>query len=360
MVSRGAVRTGRQWSRLAIATRPLSLIVMLCAASLILSFTMTVVRTDDGRQALPPGVAELLGWLPVDTETVIVAQGPFEFHGMDQNTGPILSFRDQARSLAMHLISFNGDGKLEGKLRQQVVLAAVEGARSFRAAKGFGLAPFAGAQIVRFAPECEKVVSDAFQSLVENAPKTATVCGEKVAVYSRTPEADEWHYHIAYPEAGVLVIATDLPYLEAVLQRRVKRPGDSAFPSELQEWRHVDVTATVWAIRHFRLEDARKDPTSPLNQGRRKEVRDSGAIGFVFWYHDSAKLAKGRYLSRSGEALRVTKQKWISPTDFLEPDIQKVADGVVEISEAIGEDEDEGDGSFLFVLMSQLGHLVYL
>lgn len=56
---------------------------------------------------------------------------------------------------------------------------------------------------------------------------------------------------VCSPVEGVVVASTDLGYLREVLLRLRTQPNDRALAASNPEWKLVDTTAKVWAVRHF-------------------------------------------------------------------------------------------------------------
>lgn len=304
----------------------------------------------------PPLWEQLLGWLPEDTETVIVAQGPFE---LPKRATDELKFHEAIQSWAAGLVLDLGDGMLYKSLLGQKVLCAVEGSRRFTAPRGLGVMPYQGCDILQFGPEANGALQKAFRACQERAEKKIELAGEQVAVFTKKHEDDVWSYFVSRPRPGVLICATDQQYLKETLSRIGQKPERRAIPADLPEWKHVDVKARVWAVRHYRKESAKNDPSSPLRPPAAANVSDPAAVGFVFWYSpDSDKVARARYLSGAKDALKLATQGWHHPTERLTPEIRQVAVGVVEIVTSVSEEKTAG--MFLFVLLACLGHGIYL
>jgi hypothetical protein len=303
-----------------------------------------------------PGWEELMWWLPEDTETVIVSQGPIEIparepEGVDFGvaawhlaTGPLMSLKDKL---------------LLKELAGKKILTAVEGSRRFTSPANLGMMPYQGAHLVRFEPAADEALRAAFRLCQEKADRKIEVDGEPVAVFTEKHEQDVWSYLVCRPRPGVLVLATDRTYLEETLKRMGRKPDRRALPPDLPEWRQVDVTAGVWAVRHYRKESAEDDPTSPLRGQAAANVPDPAAVGFVFWYDPTGKKpAKARYLTGAADAVKIVTKGWDHPAEGLKPKVSLAAPGVVEV--AGSPSDDKGGAMFLLVLLGYLGHAIYL
>jgi hypothetical protein len=156
-----------------------------------------------------------------------------------------------------------------------------------------------------------------------------------------------------------LISATNQAFLEETLKRIGKKPDRRALPTDLPEWKHVDVNARAWAVRHYRKESAENDPSSPLGPEAAANVRDTHAVGVVFWYRPEIdKLTHVRYLSGAKNALELAPRGWRHMSEGLTFDIKQAAPGVVEI--AISVSDERTVPMFLFILGASLGHGVYI
>ena len=310
---------------------------------------------------LPKQIEEVFWWLPEDTETAIVAQQPFtvpDVEKRDVEKRKDFNFLRALQLMPSGMAMSIRDLELGKAMHGHKVVFAVEGGRKFRDPRNLGSMRFEGAEIVRFHPDSHEALRKAFHSLAESAPKTVLISGERVPVFTERREADDWSFFVVQPEDGLLIAATERDYLGELLRRRRRRADRRALPEELPEWRQIDLTAPVWAVRHYRKKGAEHDPSSPLGPQAAANIPDPEAIGFVFWFDEGRKTAKARYLSRSAKAVKLISQRWINPPEGIDPTIKQVAPGVVEIShELTGE---RGDPIFLFILLGYLGHAVYV
>jgi hypothetical protein len=309
------------------------------AAALLVVLSALPLRGDPNdtkRDSKPyPFVLEALKWLPVDVETVIVFQGSFEFDTAFNESEPTPVFQ----SLPLNLVTSIRKGMLRNPLQGQKVAFAVEGSRRFRSPSGLGMGPFDGCQILRFKDGADDAAKIAFQFCRDHADAKAEVGGRQVAVFKEKWEEDDWTLLVTQPRPQVLLCATDRTFLEEVLKRMDGKPEGRALPEDLSEWQHVNATAPVWAVRHYRKET------------------NSEAIGFVFWYDPkSANPLVARYLSKAGTSTQVFRGFLDFPKDNLKPEITVVAPGVVEVSANAG--AKDGWATFLLLVLDYLGHAV--
>jgi hypothetical protein len=298
----------------------------------------------------PPRWEPLLAWLPEDTETLIVS--PLGFVVPKPVSGEKEEKPDYAKAfqfLPIGPLLWLKDDLLHKELAGLKVLCVVEGSRRFTRPGEFGMMPYEGCHILQFDPEADGTLKKVFRLCQEKADKQLEVAGTKVAVFTEQQGCDQWSYFVCRPRPGVLICATNQDYLEETLKRMESKPTTRALPPDLPEWKHVDSKACVWAIRHYRKETAKEDPSSPLNPAGEGDL---DARGLVFWMSaESGNVAQVRYLSTSKEALKFAKTEW--EVLGLSPKIKLGAPGVVEITISISKEET---ASFFFVLMMRLGH----
>jgi hypothetical protein len=332
---------------------------LLALSLLLVALTDLASATQDGNRADAASATrweQLLNWLPEDTETIIVAQGPLQVPKRDAGE---FSFGESAPLLpAGPLVSLE-NGLLRNALPWQNVVCAVEGSRRFVSPGGLGLMPYQGCHIIEFDAACDGAVQKAFQTCQTKAEKQVQLGDAEVAVFTKKHDNDVWSYFVCRPKPGVLICATDRAYLEATLKRIGRKSEKRALPADLPEWKHVDLKARVWAVRHYRKESAQNDPSSPLRSKAPANVPDPAAVGFVFWYSPGAdKVARARYISGAKDAVNLAAQGWNYPSEGLSPQITQVAPGVVEIVTSIS--EERTGRMYALVLLMHLGHGIYL
>jgi hypothetical protein len=299
----------------------------------------------------PPRWEVLLTWLPEDTETLIVAPGPFEIPKRGPAPAPVLfDFSKAIRFLPVLPLLLLHDELLRNELAGQKVLCAVEGSRRFTRPGEFGLMPYEGCHILQFDPASDDTLRKAVQACQKKAKETIEVAGERVAVFTEKRECDPWTFFVCRPRPGVLICATNRGYLEETLRRIDRKPGTRALPGDLPEWKHVDVKAPVWGIRHYWKELAAEDPSSPLHP----DGDDPAAVGLAFSF-GPGNGGRVRYLSGARDALEIATKGWDIKSEGLSPEIKPVAPGVIEITVSIPPKE-ESAAMFMFVLMLRLGH----
>ena len=140
--------------------------------------------------------------------------------------------------------------------------------------------------------------------------RTEQIEGHQVAVFENKSEQDVWTTYVAFPKPNLAVAATNQDYLREVLARIDGKPGERALPDTLPEWKHVDIHAQFWAVRHCRKTGLQADPTSPFC-GCAAMNTDDQAIGLTFSFDpDKSKTATITYLSGNENGLRGFQEKY--------------------------------------------------
>jgi hypothetical protein len=317
--------------------------------------------------AAPSRVFEqVLSWLPADTETVIAANGPFQFPDLNPEgdvVGPVKESDDIADAFkAIPLGLFGLKKRILLKYFKGKVLFALEGSRDFRVPSGLGEGQFQGCGVAVFA---EDVRASAGSFLEENSAavlRTEQIEGQQVTVFQETLENDTWTTFVAFPKPNIAIAATNEEYLQQVLARINGKRGERALPEGLPEWKYVNTHAGFWALRHYDKKGASIDPSSPFAGGNAGMLSDDQAVGLAFNFDPSrSKTATITYLSGDKKIL-ANVQEHLFPA-VSEPGVREmhiryreIAPGVVEGSFDL--EHIESAEVFGFVLVMLLGHMV--
>ncbi len=326
-----------------------------CRGFVILAATTMLTSSSQAgerKSSSPPskkatdGVGEVLKWLPTDTETIVVTNGPLE-----KKVEP--SERDASQS----------QGVFSQALSSQAIwgntLLTVHGARRFRAPRGFGAMRFEGCTVGIVKADAVTMLTAEMQALMRKSSETTYLAGKKVAVFTKKAEGDTSTFFLAQPKPNVFLCATHEGYLNTVLTQMGRGPATRAMPSDLPEWAYVRMDAPVWSIRHYSKANPAEDPSSPFQTGsppsRDVSVPDPYAIGLVFFGDLSRKHGTVFYLSAAKDALAIVRKRW--SVDMLESklEIVEVKPGVIRTT-IIGDRDDGVWTTFMFLLMFQLGH----
>ena len=211
---------------------------------------------------------QVLGWLPVDTETVLAANGPFAWDpsalsndSPSQERPTATELEMQSRMFPLGLLNFKNGGLGEFVKRKSVSLA-VEGSRRFRPPRALGLMRYEGCLIKVFIPTVSLDGAAFMRAAANSAVRFEAHNGTRIAVFEEKSEDDTWNTFVGLPHSNVAVVATNLDYLIASLDRMRGTPGTRAIPPNLSEWKHVDTNAPVWGMRVYQKQGADPDPSS--------------------------------------------------------------------------------------------------
>jgi hypothetical protein len=315
-------------------------------------------------------LSKALSWLPADTETLIVGNGPFLIPPpqteIDETRTRLLSrqeINEQFEALPTALVGLP-EGLVK-KLNGRKVAFAMEGSRHFRSPSELGEMPYEGCDIVVFVGDVASLGDSFMKDSKDAATKFEEVEGQRVAVFREKLEGDVWMTLVAFPKPNILVVATSRDYLHDVLARIVGATGPRALRDELPEWKYINIHNHCWGLRHYDKSQANLDPSSPVGGEKSANFPDDQAIGIVFNFD----AAPGRgaaitYLSGAKDALEIV-QKGLFPAQS-DPDSIKdlriryceIAPGVVQGSFDLVHSEPVW--YFTFVLMALLGHGVYV
>ena len=312
-----------------------------------------------------------LSWLPADTETLTVANGPFVIpqskNAEEETKSRLLSLKEikeTFESLPLGLVGLQ-QGVLEKKLKGREVAFAMEGARSFRSPSGLGEMTYEGCDIVVFAHDVTSLGEAFMEESKGVATKFEEVEGQRVAVFEEKMEEDIWTTMVAFPKGNVLVVATNRDYLRGVLARMGGAGGPRALPDGLPEWKYVNMNDHAWGMRHYDKKQAEMDPSSPIGGKKSASFPDDKAIGVVFNFDaKQGRTATITYLSESKDVLAVVKAGLFPPeaeedsVKDLRIRYREIGPGVVRGSFDLVHSEPVW--YFTFVLMAVLGHGVYL
>lgn len=334
-----------------------------------------VERPEIASDGLAPGVGEALAWLPVDTETVLVANGPFRLEPQNRNNDdrdPDSFYRQEkicfADLMRTYLFYLAGRANCDGRPSPLAGLVgldfefALEGSRRFRAPRNLGMMRYEGALVAAAAPSSRDALQALFASIEKTADERIERSGTTVAIVRARVvdgpffETEETIF-AASPRAGLLLVANDQGYIESLLSRLAQPSASVAFPADLPEWKQLDRRAAYFALRHYRREGFADDPSSPMRERAAANVPDPDAIGLVVSVlADSAEPAVARYLSGATDPMRIARRGW-TPSEGPKPRFALAAPGVVEVTQDV--EKPLPASRFLFHALGLLGHGIY-
>jgi hypothetical protein len=324
------------------------------------------------KQNVPITFDSALSWLPADTETIIVANGPFlvpsEAPYDNENSSSETVTQDDLKKqfewLPIGLLSVQ-KGILQKHLQGRTIQFALEGSRHFRSPAGLGEMPYEGCEVLVLGKD-DPELGNSFASYSRSvAGGLVSVAGHQTDVFKEQMEEDVWTIFVSFPRPNVVMIATSRDYLQTTLQRLDGMTGPRALPDSLSEWKYVHRDAAAWGLRHYDRSQTNLDPSSPFGGEKSGNVPDEGAIGIVFEFDDqSDRSATIAYFSSNADLLGWSKSEVFDPRG--DPDAVKelhvqyklVDKGVVQLRCELN--QSKASSYFFFVLCALLGHGVYV
>jgi hypothetical protein len=321
-----------------LADRPLT-ILLACTLTFCCSHLIAQQRdrTLDWRS--------VLNWLPIDTQTLIIAPQPFVIpknaEDADNETSPV----DALRRFALgRLDEFP---KLGEALAGHTVKFALSGVREFRGFSGLGLVPYNGCAVIVFSEPIAASLQSAISGLPQEDWSGVTII-KLSAVRSGSLRASPEQVNLFVAQLGrdVLITATDRDLLHSLLDRRAGFQPGRAIPRDLPEWRKVDVTAAAWAIRHFKHSyDSKTDHPQ--------------AVGIAYNAQPAGPAQKVYYLSHNQQVTEIIREYWQWPDEGLAPPkVLRKSQGVVEIT--VPTPSAHAATLFALLLLGSLGYMIAL
>ena len=352
--------------------KPISLLLTSCVAIFCSTGCSTErARTGSSSDRAAADFPRVLSWLPADTETLLVANGPFwmsSFQVAENYKNYEVSSQELEKGFeGLTLALFNSrGGVLEKHLEGKKVLFAAEGSRHFRPPAGLGELPYEGCAIGIFADD----LTDRRDAFLKDADQIAfrreEIEGQNVSVIQEKLESDVWTIFVAFPQKSVVLVATNKDFLREILTRMQGAKGQRAFPEALPEWKYVNQQAPFWGLRHFDKRQAKEDPTSPFGGEKSANIPDEQAVGFT--YQCDPKRERKitlTYLSGEKSIMKIEKKRFPSisegdpgATEGLHIQYHLLEPAVIQSTYDV--DHSQSLSWFLFVFMANLGHAVYV
>ena len=138
------------------------------------------------------GFEHVLAWLPADTETLFVANGPFWMSNFQIGQEAYTNHEVTSEELEKHfegmtLQLFNSrNGLLEKHFRGKKVLFALEASRHFRPPTGLGELPFEGCAVAIFGDDLDDRRDAFMKEAAQKAVRIEEIEGQKVAVFEES------------------------------------------------------------------------------------------------------------------------------------------------------------------------------
>lgn len=299
-------------------------------------------------------VDAIMGWLPADTETLVVAAEPFTIRELNHHVSHDALSSAQAYVLGLMGVAEKGElwSKVQGRTLSLAVLAARKFGHHSPGHEGLGMIAYQGCAAYSFAQPADTTPSRRAEEAVIGYPTWISMGSQHEERRDAKPLLDT--YFASQPKPGLLLICNDRDFLSETLSRMTAHQLQSrrAFPPSLAELKEVDRSAPLWGLRRFLPERAESDPTHPAND----EGSDPQASGMVIQVGSPSGTVKARMITKS------KADPWKSLSDAGDfqgkAHTRQLPNGVWEIST----DTTDQEITFfaVFALMAMLGFAVLL
>jgi hypothetical protein len=344
-----------------------------------LSLAIIIVTGCKGQRAATASSAirdqidlnRVLSWLPADTETLQVANGPFWMSnfviGQQEDKNHEVTAEElekQFQGLTLGLFG-SGKGLLEKHLAGLKVLFALEGSRHFRSPTGLGELPFEGCALAIFQENLEDRRNAFMKEATGVAVRIEEIEGQKVAEFEEQMEQDTWTFFITFPQKGVMLVSTNKQFLQEMLARMRGNEGQRALPDSLREWTYVNKSAQFWGLRHYDKQQAQYDPTSPFGGKKSANFPDEEAVGLTYQCDPrTERRASLTYIAGPrAETRKIAEDRFPDTGDparmaGLHIEHRELAAGVIQSTFDLS--HSQPTDLFFFIFMGHLGHAIYL
>jgi len=198
---------------------------------------------------------QVLHWFPIDTEMILVSSGPFRMEGPEdpgKTDYDHFSAKEKLRAMNVPAPAVTQSEAMKA-LQHAYIAIAVEGGRAFEQPSGIGVGSMQGATVLILAQESDETARKVIDALRPAAHRRFLDEGVEILGFNEKVDesASSRVSYVCEPASGVLVTATNMQFLHEILQRMQISDNERALPNELPEWKHVDTTADIWAVRHY-------------------------------------------------------------------------------------------------------------
>jgi len=233
----------------------------------------------EAKVKLSSQVEKFLKWLPVDTETFILAHDVSlrmptrSAEGDDRVKSNADGFQSKRtrdlvyvlKSLSLgHFRTLGGGNMLQNgsyikRLENIRVPLTVYGGRNYEVVSSFGSYRYEGCSIMAFKEDIATTGKEYLQALRRDAKQVRQIGGREVFVFPADKNEMESIYklkpwqgvYVTVLSPNVILTATSDAYLKELLDRVDAPTKDRALPDSLPEWSYVDTTSRTWGLRHI-------------------------------------------------------------------------------------------------------------
>jgi len=170
--------------------------------------------------------------------------------------------------------------------------------------------PFEGCGIAIFADDVSGIGASFIKESAKLSLREEKIEGKKVTVFQEKLENDVWTTYVAFPRNNIILVASNRDYIQEILARLQGKSGERALPDTLPEWKYVDHSTPIWALRHFDKSQQNVDPSSPFGGQKSANYPDEQAIGLVFSLDSNMGMSVTiNYLSKNKNTLDLWKHR---------------------------------------------------
>jgi hypothetical protein len=237
-----------------------------------------------------------LGWLPANTETVIVAKEAFRMDFTSRRSAAPPGALRLMQSYTLTPISSKGADELTAKLEGQTLRFAVFAARRFQNHQPgagntvpHGLIAYQGCGLYGMArPVASQLMA---------RPPDESVMGYLTWSMPGGDSHAETIF-LAQPKPDLLLACNDRNFFSEMLARIDAPPRARAFAQDGPELKLLDRSAPLWAFRRFLPERAGTDPSYPSGGGL-MGIADADATAVVFEAGAPKMAIRAQWISKS-------------------------------------------------------------
>jgi hypothetical protein len=258
-----------------------------------------------------PTIDNILCWLPADTQSLLVTNGPYQLPEAAAVTDTQMRHRKASETIpllsVLPAVEISSQ-KFYPVIAKRQVNLAVEALGPYPnlqqtdptiLSRGLFIASFKDDE------DWHQVVTALGKraSSISKYQQVAVYAFAEPSDFSRPDLSGSINVYVCSPEPAMLVISANLPELHNTLDRMQQKARiQVALPQTLPEWKYLDRTAQFWAIRH--CGDSSSDRSLP-----------PGAIGITVDYRKSDDIVHITYLSTEDKfnMLRAFGQMWSIP-----------------------------------------------
>ncbi len=311
--------------------------LLICSCFVLACPLLTLAEDKPATKAISMELDAAIKWLPSETETLVVAEGPFK---LVPDAESRRSMEAMWRTIPTRMFSALANGKYYELLLGRQVVWALSGSRKFAFPSGLGSCPYEGCEILILDSKFEKQGKSLIEVIREDASEVVQIAGHRVAQFEqRWSEQDVMPIFVSQPTDTTLLVASNREFLAEVLTR-MSRGGESrALPSDLPEWKQLEANTRCWAIRHYDARNAANDFSSPLNPDPDSAwFQDKDAVGAVFFVGKHKNALHVRYLSKNEHVdghLATLLSMQLDMDTFVAPKVRKLAGSGFELTHSL-------------------------